>query len=192
MKLLIFSVLFTFISTLTGVAASNTSLIGTKAPELSGKKAIGNGLIKLSRLFKEIGFEKDKKGKFIERNGKYVLKITKNVVVINFFSTSCIPCIREIPTYNDVAKHFRDKNVKLIYINIDYDISDARLIHFIKRRGIQVPMMLANQKEAIRKYSVSHLPRIVIIDKNQNIAHELKGFKEDLNKKLVTYINDIL
>ncbi|MCP4294916.1 MAG: TlpA family protein disulfide reductase [Proteobacteria bacterium] len=165
---------------------------GNKAPQLMGKKAIGRGVLKLNNLKREIGYQKGEDGKFIEVNGKYVLDIKSNVVVLNFFSTTCIPCIKEIPTYNKIARHFNDKKVKLIYVNVDYDATPEQLKRFIIRRRIALPMMLPNQREAVRKYDVKSLPRMVVIDKKGKIAKIIRGFSEHLEEELSDIITALL
>jgi thiol-disulfide isomerase/thioredoxin len=178
---------------LSSAALSNTHepLIGKNAPLLSGKKALGSGLLKLTNLMTEVAFERDEKGKFKEVNGKYVMQIKKNVVVLNFFATTCIPCIREIPSYNKLAEKYKNKPVKFIYVNVDTEVSDQKIARFIARRRIKVPMMMPNQKDAIKKYQVYSLPRIVIINRHRKIAHEIKGFKEDLETQLTELIDEL-
>jgi len=36
-----------------------------------------------------------------------VMQVTRNVVVLNFFATYCIPCIREIPAYNRLYQKYQ-------------------------------------------------------------------------------------
>ena len=171
---------------------TSDSLVGKVAPLLSGKKALGSGLLKLTNLMTEVSFERDEAGKLMEVNGKYVMQIKKNVVVLNFFATTCIPCIREIPTYNKLAEKYKNKPVKLIFVNVDTEVSDQKISRFIAKREIKVPMMMPNQRDAIKKYRVYSLPRIVIIDPQRKIAHEIKGFKEDLKKQLSKIIDELL
>lgn len=173
-------------------AGSDESLVGQKAPMLSGQQAEGAGLMKLRQLMKEFGFKKDADGNNLEVDGKFVPEVTSNVVVLNFFATTCVPCIREIPTYNKIAKSFQGKNVKLIYVNVDTQVSDADLTRFIAKKNIDLPMMLPNQRDAIRKYKVYSLPRIVVIDKQGKVAMEVRGFHDDLKEKLTTKINQLL
>ncbi|MDT8447744.1 MAG: TlpA disulfide reductase family protein [bacterium] len=173
-------------------APKSESMVGQVAPQLSGQQAQGNGLLKMRQLMAEFGFKKDAQGKLIEVDGKYVPEVTRNVLVLNFFSTSCVPCIREIPTYNRIAQSFEGKNAKLIYVNVDTEISDADMTRFIAKKKIDLPMLMPNQRDAIRKYKVYSLPRIVVIDKEGKIAMELHGFHDDLEKVLTDQINQLL
>ena len=171
--------------------ASNDALIGEKAPGISGRLALGHGLIKLRKLMVELEYERDESGKFKEVNGKYVLKIKRNVVVLNFFSTTCIPCVREIPTYNKIAEKFKDKPVKLIYVNVDSNVNPLEIRRFLARKRIKVPMMLPNQRDAIKKYNAYALPRLVIINKNGKVERVISGFSESLEEELTQLIENL-
>ena len=179
---------------LTSIALSNTPepLIGQDAPLLSGKKALGSGLLKLTNLMTEIGFEKDEEGKFKEINGKYIMRVQKNVVVLNFFATTCIPCIREIPTYNKLAEVYKNRAVKFIYVNVDTEVSGQEISRFIAKKEIKIPMMMPNQRDVIKKYRVSSLPKIVIINRQRKVSHEIKGFKQDLKNQITKLVDELL
>jgi len=165
------------------VVASELS-IGDKAPSLSGQNATQKGLIRLSRLMKQLGYLKDKNGDFIERNGKYVMHIQKNVVILNFFATYCIPCIREIPAYNRLYQKYKNEAVKLLYVNVDPDLSPASIQDFISQKKIQVPMMLPNQRKTMKDFSITGLPKIVVIAQDGTVADIITGFEEDLEAQL--------
>ncbi|MBU3915311.1 TlpA family protein disulfide reductase, partial [bacterium] len=165
-----------FLSPLLLANKSSDDMIGKKAPMISGKKAIGMGLLKLSNLMTEIGYEKDKNGRFIEKDGKYVLQVKKNVVVLNFFSTKCVPCVKEIPAYNRLAEKYKNHPVKMIYVNVDATVNNFEMERFIARKQIKVPMMLPNQNEAMKKYKAFLLPRMVIINREGKIAEIFTGF----------------
>lgn len=165
---------------------------GDPAPLITGKNAVSNGLFRLSSLMKAVGYKRNSDGSFKETNGKFVLEIHPHVVVLNFFSRTCIPCLKEIPAYNRVADHFRNDPVKLIYVNVEADITRQQARRFIASKQIRVPMMLPNQKEVIRKYNVVSLPRIIIIDRNGKIDHIINGFNDQLEPFLKNRISRLL
>lgn len=166
--------------------------VGDKAPLITGKRAAGRGLLKLQSLIREVGYQKNRSGHFRKVNGRFVLEVRHNIVVLNFFSTACIPCLKEIPAYNRVADRFRDDLVKLIYVNVEANVTRRKIRRFIARKGIQVPMMLPNQRDVIKKYAVVSLPMIVIIDRRGKISHIMKGFTENLESVLVGKIRSLL
>lgn len=166
--------------------------VGQKAPVISGKNSRGTGLLNLNMLMKKLERKTDSNGKFIEKDGKYVWDLKKQVVVLNFFSTSCIPCIREIPSYNKIADKFKGKPVELLYVNVDVEVTIPKLQRFIIKKNIKLPMMLPNQRDVIGKYNVVSLPRIVVIDLNQRIAKIIVGFQDDFEAMLTNSINKLL
>jgi thiol-disulfide isomerase/thioredoxin len=182
-------ILFSFQSQI-GFAAE--SLIGKKAPLIKGKNIRGGGILSLASLMKGITRKKDSKGNFIEQDGKYVFEVNHNLVVLNFFSTSCIPCIKEIPAYNQIARKFRDQPVKLIYVNVDANKTQSDIKRFIIRKKIKVPMMMPNQKDAIKKYNVVSLPRLVIVDFNHNIQKILIGAQSNFEERLTGMIDTLI
>lgn len=165
---------------------------GDPAPLIVGRKAAGKGFLRLRSLLKTVGYRRGADGRFIEKKGKYVLAATRNVVVLNFFSTTCIPCLKEIPAYNRVAERFRRDAVRVIYVNVEPGISRSQIRRFMATKRIQVPMMLPNQREVIKKYNVVSLPRIVVIDRNGKIALILDGYKENLESFLKKHIAELL
>lgn len=119
-------------------------------------------------------------------------RVKRNVIVLNFFSRSCIPCLREMPTYNTIAEKLAGEAVTMLYVNVDPDITQQEVQRIIQRRKIQIPVMLPNQTEAVRKYDVISLPRIVVIDKKKKIAKIITGFDAHLGAKLTKTIQQLL
>lgn len=57
--------------------------------------------------------------------------------VINFWSTWCKPCIKEMPHFEEVAKHYRDKKFKMIFVSLDFPaVYEKSLVKFLKGMGI--------------------------------------------------------
>src|SRR3989339_22503 len=137
MRILLLSALLLGLSHSGAWAETDTkSMVGVPAPILSGKTANGPGLMKLNNLMKEFGFKTDEQGKKVEVNGEYVPEIKRNVVVLSFFATTCVPCMREIPTYNRIAASYEGKPVRLIYVNVDTEVSTDEMSRFIAKKKI--------------------------------------------------------
>mgnify|MGYP003966888305 FL=1 len=172
---------------------ARTLKIGEPAPNLIGINAKSKKQINLIRLMTSLQFKRDVKGNLVVgENGKYVTEFIENVVVLNFFQKTCLPCLREIPTFNRIARSFINDNVKFLYVNIDAGITRQNAKKFIKKNKIRIPVMLPNQKEAMRQYDAYRLPRLVVIDKNKKTASIMEGFDGDLTFKLTKIIRDLL
>ena len=80
----------------------------------------------------------------------------------------------------------------MIYVNVDDRLSSDAIKRFIIQRGIKLPMMLPNQKEAMEKYQVYSLPQMVILGKEGRIQKIISGFNEDLETELSQVIDGLL
>ena len=183
--LAIFLILITFANTY-GIE------VGDKAPNLIGYNAIGEARLNLYRLMTKMIFKKDENGQLIKKNGKFEKEFTNYVMVLNFYSKTCIPCLKEIPTYNKTAKKFKGKKVKFLYINVDPNPTKAQIEKLISQYNISIPVMMVNQKEAFRKYDADTLPRLYIIDQKKRVNKIITGFNEQLEAEITEILNQLL
>ena len=168
------------------------SLLGKEAPNLSGQSSSGK-LINLQQLRREVEFLKSPDGKLIkEPSGKYQTKVTDYVIVINFFATYCVPCVKEIPTFNKIAKAYPDKPIRFVYVNVDTEKSLGQIKEFAQTKGIDVEMMFPSVSHAIQTYQIDTLPRIVVIDSRGKVSTVITGFHEDLAAQLDEVLKPLL
>ena len=45
------------------------------------------------------------------------------LTVINFWSTTCAPCLKEMPHFNELEAAYRDKKVKILLVSLGLMIS---------------------------------------------------------------------
>jgi thiol-disulfide isomerase/thioredoxin len=65
------------------------------------------------------------------------------VLVLNFWSIHCPPCIKELPHFNRLETEYQDSNVRILLINLDYvKALDPRFYPFVKKRGIKQEIMI--------------------------------------------------
>lgn len=99
---------------------------------------------------------------FNAQRGKYVqLNIPSDeIVLLDFWSVSCGPCIDEIPKLNDLAKQYGD-TIRLISVNNDllYGSTKEELQKFVAEHNIQYPVILdTEQKNLMQKFGVNGWP----------------------------------
>lgn len=167
--------------------------IGDQAPNLIGNKATDGSRIDLYRVMTQMRFKKDDKGKLIiGANGKYITEFIEHIVVLNFFSKTCLPCIREIPMFNRIADQYWNQDIVFLYVNIDPDVDEAQAKRLIRKHNIESPMILVSPEEAIRKYNAGRLPRLFVINKKGKVAKIVEGFNENLEPELSRVIDNLL
>ncbi|MFO7656140.1 MAG: TlpA family protein disulfide reductase [Bacteroidales bacterium] len=63
--------------------------------------------------------------------------------IINFWATWCIPCRKELPDFEQVNSEYRDKNVKVLLVSLDFieDIEKS-LLPFIDKYNLQSEILV--------------------------------------------------
>ena len=158
--------------------------IGSQAPDLIGTNALDGSRVSLYRIMTEMKFQRDIRGQLVIENGRYRKEFKKYAVVINFFAKSCIPCLREIPAFNEIAERYRFKPVKFLYINVDPHLTATQLQKLAEDYRIRIPILMVNQKEVFRKYNARILPRLVMVDRARRVHTVFTGFDRDFKQKL--------
>jgi thiol-disulfide isomerase/thioredoxin len=60
----------------------------------------------------------------------------ETVYVVNFWATWCAPCIKELPYFEQLHENYKDKNVKVILVSLDFPKkAQSNLLSFIKERN---------------------------------------------------------
>ena len=59
------------------------------------------------------------------------------VTVLNFWSTTCAPCLKEMPHFNELEAAYPDKKVKILLVSLEKATRlDTHIYPFVKRLGI--------------------------------------------------------
>ena len=117
--------------------------------------------------------------KLSDLKGKYVL--------IDFWASWCGPCRKENPTAVAAYKKYHDKGFEIFSVSLDQD--RAKWLAAIEKDGLIWSNHVSDLKgwgnEAAALYSVTSIPRTVLVDKNgMVIDHNLRG--EALEARLKT------
>jgi uncharacterized protein (TIGR03435 family) len=94
---------------------------------------------------------------------------TGKVVVLEFWATTCGPCVADIPDLNALADQFKDKPVQFIAVTDDQESAIKR---FLKRKPIHAWIGLGPDAGFGERnpYRVASIPHTVIIDAHGRIA----------------------
>lgn len=65
-------------------------------------------------------------------------KYPQKTLIINFWATWCKPCIEELPYFEQVNQEFKDKNVEVWLVNLDFNSAVEKVVKpFIEKRNIK-------------------------------------------------------
>ncbi len=136
------------------------------APELSVKEWINSGPLTLSGL----------KGK---------------VILLEFWSMTCGPCVGEMPRLEKKYQEYKDKG--LIVIGVHYGISDIEgLKKFVKENKITFPVAIDRGKrwgsDTFKAYGIKGIPSPWLIDKEGKVREG--GWKSSLQISVETLLKE--
>ena len=120
----------------------------------------------------------DKKINLMDLKGKLVL--------IDFFTKSCYPCMLALPGLQALHKKYKSKGLKVIGINI-YDKKQDGIIPFLSKHGITYPVLLGGKDVGVN-YNVSGIPTVYLIDKNGKIIFSFDGYEKKKEQELENII----
>ncbi|MCG8456365.1 MAG: TlpA family protein disulfide reductase [Holophagales bacterium] len=91
-------------------------------------------------------------------------------VVLNFWATWCRPCVKEIPTLNELAKA---EGVKVVSVALDVEGAEI-VAPFVEAHGISYPVMLGDL-ELFQRFGGYAIPYTVVTDGGLTVRSVHRG-----------------
>lgn len=127
------------------------------------------------------------------------IKEEKDVLlVLNFWSTTCAPCVKELPNFMEVNNKFKNNpKFKMLLVSLDRAKDKERVIEFIKKKNLTAEVVLLDDIKRMNTW----IPRfeknwegnipVTILYKNGEKIHFNDGemSKEDLENTIVKNLN---
>ncbi len=110
------------------------------------------------------------------------------VVVINFWFTSCKPCIQEIPHLNELVKQNKENPVVFIAPAPE---AVAQVNKFLKKYPFDYNI-IPSSLDFITTTKVESFPTHLVIDKRGIVKQVLVGYAEDIREKLQAEIDKLV
>jgi thiol-disulfide isomerase/thioredoxin len=98
----------------------------------------------------------------------------KGPVVLSFFTTSCIPCRKEIPFLHTLSAEYPDLTVYLVNVGEEKDLVEK----YIAAKGYTLPVLLDRYGKIAENYCAVVTPTLVAINPAGNVVLFKRGFKD--------------
>ncbi len=96
------------------------------------------------------------------------------LVYVDVWATWCGPCKREIPYLKEVEEKYKDKGVEFVSISIDKQKDKQKWIDFVNAESLKGVQVIADNdwnSDFVKSYSITGIPRFLLIDENGNILN---------------------
>lgn len=120
-------------------------------------------------------------------------EVKANLIILDFWYTSCYPCIKGIPSVNRLYNDYKDKGVVVYGVNmLDDEVkSKARLEKFFKNNLMEYSPLMVDPG-MIDQLGIRAYPTLLVLDKNYQIIYMEDGFSEDLYNKISAVLDENL
>jgi len=95
------------------------------------------------------------------------------VALLDFWSSWCGPCVRELPHIEKLHRDFKDRGLVTLGVN-DEEADVARA--FLKKNGYTFTNLVDEGREVSMKYRVSGVPQVLIIGREGKIKWHAIGY----------------
>ena len=112
------------------------------------------------------------------------------VVVVNFWATWCEPCRDEMPSLQRLGRHLAGEPFAILAVN--YGESDARVADFVKRFGLDFPVLLDPNQDAPRAWRVRVLPASFIVDRGGRVRYRVIGEIDWMSREAVDAVTRLV
>jgi cytochrome c biogenesis protein CcmG, thiol:disulfide interchange protein DsbE len=114
----------------------------------------------------------------------------QHVVIVSFFASWCKPCLKEIDELKRVLLSFRNTN--LILFLIDLKENKSVVDKFVRQYNLPGTVLLDKYGVAAKKYGVTTLPRLFVINKNGILVWKTKGYQTNLVDEITIVLKKVL
>ena len=96
------------------------------------------------------------------------------VVLVDFWTYSCINCIRTQPYLNDWYNKYHDKGLVIIGVHapeFEFEKNKNNVVQAIAKEGIKYPVALDNNLDTWTNYNNKYWPAHYLVDKEGNVVY---------------------
>lgn len=114
-----------------------------------------------------------------------------NVVVLDVWASWCEPCRDALPTWEQVAKEYAGRGLKVYAINVDQDPNQVR--RFLEEVKFELPILRdegATVSETVLK--VRGMPTTFFVDRRGVVRFVHEGFAEEHLNKYQSQLEELL
>ena len=117
-----------------------------------------------------------------EGNEVHLADLQGKYTYIDLWATWCGPCIKEIPSIQELEKDYHGKNIQFVSISVDDEKDHEKWKSFVSERNLTGIQLIAD-KEAdsiIKKsFNIKSIPRFIFLDPEGKIIDATAPFPSD-------------
>lgn len=153
-----------------------------------GAKTLANHILKGTKPY-QVGKPLDIHFTALDGREVDLAKMTGKVVLVEFWSTTCGPCIAEMPTVKAVYEKFHDRGFQVLAVSLDD--KETALRRFIKEKELPWPQHFDGkgwENQFAVRYGIFSIPTTWLVDKRGNLRDTNARF--DLERRVTSLLGE--
>lgn len=115
------------------------------------------------------------------------------VVLIDFWSTTCEPCMAEMPHLVELYKKHKDEGFVVLAVSLDGPESRAQVSSVVSDKQMIFPVLLDEETSVVSRFNPKReMPFAVLVGRNGAVINRRPGYKPGDEKTLVTEVETAL
>ena len=99
------------------------------------------------------------------------------VIFVNFWATWCVPCVKEMPSFESLYRRYRSQGLTLLAVSLDKGDS-SKVQDFADIHKLTFPILLDTEGVAEKLYPSFSIPFTYVIDKQGRVVARVDGAKD--------------
>lgn len=130
-------------------------------------------------------------GKLFPEYDKLVEVNNNKTMILDFWYTSCMPCIKTIPHLNKLKEKYNGK-IDIIGINPveNQEKHKAKITDFLKQTPMDYPILIV--EEIPEAYNIRAYPTLYVLDKNGKVRFSQIGLSDTIYEVLDVILNELI
>lgn len=115
------------------------------------------------------------------------------VVLIDFWSTTCDPCLAEMPHLVDLYKKHKDGGFVVLAVSLDGPESLAQVSSVVHDKEMIFPVLLDEETTVVAQYNPKReMPFSVIVGKSGSVVWKRAGYQVGSEKQIAAEVEKAL
>lgn len=98
------------------------------------------------------------------------------VIIVNFWATWCVPCVKEMPSFENLYRRYRSQGLTLLAVSLDKG-DPTKVQEFADKHKLSFPILLDTEGVAEKLYPSFSIPFTYVIDKQGRVVARVDGAK---------------
>ena len=103
-------------------------------------------------------------------------RYTGRTVVVNFWATWCLPCIKELPALEEAWQKLQKRDVVLVAVNMGD--TPERIRRFLARRPVSFPILMDAGSQTSTPWQIQGLPTTYVVGPDGRIHYGAIGDRD--------------